>query len=457
MLENEKNISRDLGDELNIDLLELSGVFFRKLHIIILVGVLFAVLTFVGTIKFSSPPQYMSTTKMYVSIKQAEKITYSYRGLDYAELVKSSPVLEKVIDRLELDISTEALKAMIMVEVPQETRVITIRVTHSNPKMAKEIADTVREEAIIRIVQLDEVKSVDLVEEGNISENNLSPANPKRNAILGGFVGCLLVAGIIILKYIFDNTIKTPEDVKKHLGLSVLAVVPFRMKKNKINLGIKDYKTEEAFKTLRTNIMLTEMNHRVILVTSCTPNERKNEIFISLAKSVTESGKRVLMIDADLREPVFVGKGVADEGIKGLSHLLSGVAGTDEVIRNTQQEKLDVVMVGAVPENPAELLEQDRFEEFVNSMKKVYDYIIINTPPLGSVIDAAIVARVCDGVVWALSAGKISYKFARVIKNQIEKTKCPLLGVVLDDVDRNYDKYYSKYYGEYGKTGKVEK
>lgn len=221
------------------------------------------------------------------------------------------------------------------------------------------------------------------------------------------------------------------------------------MKQIKIDFGKKDYKTEESFKTLRTNIMLSGVEHKVIAITSCTPNEGKSTISLSLAKSLAESGKSVLLIDGDLRKSILAGRVKSNEEIKGLTHFLSGLADTNEILCRTQEEKLVVIMTGLVPPNPAELLGQKRFEALVNSAKKVYDYVIIDTPPLGSVIDAAVIARVCDGAVLVISSGEISYKFARVVKDQLEKTKCPILGVILNRVDMKNDKYYGKYYGRY--------
>lgn len=233
------------------------------------------------------------------------------------------------------------------------------------------------------------------------------------------------------------------------------------MKQIKVEFGKQDYKMAESFKTLRTNIMLSGVENKVIAVTSCTPNEGKSTISLSLAKSLAESGKNVLMIDADLRKSVLAGRVKTTDEVKGLSHFLSGLADTNDILLRTQEERLFVIMTGVVPPNPAELLGQKRFEALVNSAKKVYDYIIIDTPPLGSVIDAAVVARVCDGIVWVLSSGEISYKFARVIKNQIEKTKCPILGVILNKVDMKkdsyYGKYYGKYYGDYGQSNGKKK
>ena len=117
-----------------------------------------------------------------------------------------------------------------------------------------------------------------------------------------------------------------------------------------------------------------------------------------------------------------------------------------------------MTFAGPVPPNPAELLGSRRFEAFLDGARQAYDYVIIDAPPLGSVIDAAIIAKNADASVMVISAKTISYKFARVVKEQLEKADCPILGVVLNKVDmkqnKYYGKYYGNYYGNYGENGK---
>lgn len=211
----------------------------------------------------------------------------------------------------------------------------------------------------------------------------------------------------------------------------------------------QDYRTNESYKSLRTNIEFSGAENKVIAFTSCAPNEGKSTVSLMLAMSLAESGKKVLFVDADLRKSVMTGRYRVTEEVKGLSHFLSGQAEVREVMYKTQLPNLVVVFAGVIPPNPAELLGNKRFESFVASARKLYDYVIIDTPPLGSVIDSAIVGKVCDASVLVLAAGEISYKFARVVKNQMEKSGCPILGVVLNRVDMKQNKYYGKYYGKY--------
>ena len=221
-----------------------------------------------------------------------------------------------------------------------------------------------------------------------------------------------------------------------------------------LKLNEEDYRSNEAYKSLRTNIEFAGPENRVLAFTSCTENEGKSSVSLMLAKSLTETGKKVLFIDADLRKSVLFGKQKKAQKIKGLSHLLSGQAELKEVVCNTEYEGLHIIFAGPVPPNPAELAGGKRFESLVEQAREQYDYVIVDTPPLGSVIDAVIIARVCDATVLIVAANTVGYKFAQKVKAQLEQAQCKILGVVLNKVDmktdRYYGRYYGKYYGEYG-------
>lgn len=215
----------------------------------------------------------------------------------------------------------------------------------------------------------------------------------------------------------------------------------------------KDYRSNEAYKTLRTNLEFSGSDNKAIVLTSSTPNEGKSTVSIGLALALVESGKRVLFVDADLRKSVLVGRHRVTEEVKGLSHYLSGQADLNDVICRTQEPGLFVIFAGVVPPNPSELLGQKRFAHLIENAKANYDYVIIDAPPLGSVIDAAVISKVCDASVLVVAAKSVSYKFVRTVKEQLEKTGCPILGVVLNKVDMKQNKYYGKYYGNYYGNG----
>lgn len=213
-----------------------------------------------------------------------------------------------------------------------------------------------------------------------------------------------------------------------------------------------DRRTEEAFKTLRTNLQFCGKDIKSIALTSCTPNEGKTSVSLQLARSLSENGKRVLFIDGDLRKSVILSRCQIDQTVKGLSHYLSGQCAFTEAVYMTNVKNLHMIFAGPVPPNPAELLGSNAFKIVIEKMKTVYDYIIIDTPPLGSVIDAAVIANECDGSVLVVKSGEISRRFARKIVDQLRMADCPILGAILNSVDmkkNSYGNYYGKYYGKY--------
>lgn len=227
------------------------------------------------------------------------------------------------------------------------------------------------------------------------------------------------------------------------------------MKKINMVLEKKGYGSREAIKTLRTNIQFCGNDKQVILTTSCLPGEGKTSTTIDLACSIAEMGKSVILIDADMRKSVMASRLQVEGSVKGLSHFLSGQCTLADAIMSTNVPKLHLLLAGPFAPNPTELLETNRFKSMVESLRKVYDYILIDCPPMGMVIDAAIIAKQSDGAVIVVESAKTKYRLAQDVKNKLEYTGCPILGVVLNKVERKNNKgYYSKYYGkEYRKKG----
>lgn len=210
-----------------------------------------------------------------------------------------------------------------------------------------------------------------------------------------------------------------------------------------------DYFYEEAIKTLRTNIQFTGMDIKAIVITSCYPNEGKSDIAFQLAKEIGNMNKRVLLIDADIRKSSFVSRFQVKQKINGLSQYLSGQAERNEVIYTTNFQGLDIIFAGPVAPNPSELLEQNSFERLMEFARENYDYIILDTPPIGNLIDAAVVAKQCDGAIMVVESELVSRKVAWRAKEQLEMSGCHVLGAVLNKVDVRKDSYYSKYNSKY--------
>lgn len=222
------------NDEITIDLSELFMVLWSKAHIILLAGIVMALLAFVGT-KLLITPMYTSETKMYVLSKQDSSASVTYSDLqtgsqltkDYMELVKTRPVLEQVISKLGLKEEPEELAKRISVNTATETRIMSILVEDKDPTQAKKIANELREAVGVQITEIMDADSVNTVEEASLPLNPSSPSTMKNTAI-GGILGILIAVGVIVLIFVLDDTIKTPEDVEHYLGLNVLSSLPIK-------------------------------------------------------------------------------------------------------------------------------------------------------------------------------------------------------------------------------------
>lgn len=213
-----------------------------------------------------------------------------------------------------------------------------------------------------------------------------------------------------------------------------------------------DFKVREAFRTLRSNIQFCGSEFKTIVLTSCIPNEGKSYVSMMCAEAFAElDNKKVLLIDADLRKSVLKKRmRMNNRKSKGLSHFLSGQASLSEVILPSDRvENLDIIFAGPYPPNPSELLAGEMFRLGLQKLRDKYDYIIIDAPPIGSVIDAAIIAKEADGTVMVIAANTVSYRLAQGAKEQLEKTGCRILGAVLNQVNVKESKYYGNYYGGY--------
>lgn len=223
-----------------------------------------------------------------------------------------------------------------------------------------------------------------------------------------------------------------------------------------------DYAGSEAFNTLSTNLSFAGENIKKIMITSCHASEGKSYLSINLARALAQRGKRVALVDADLRRSMINSTyGVRFEhdksGGSGLSHFLAGMVGMDEVVYQTDITNMLMVPVGREVPNPLALLSGRHFEELLDTLTKMVDYVIVDAPPVGVVIDAAEIAKVCDGTIIAVHYNDVRRQELLDVKQQIEQSGCPILGTVLNQVD--YDNYLGRkyYYKSYYKYSRYKK
>ena len=218
---------------------------------------------------------------------------------------------------------------------------------------------------------------------------------------------------------------------------------------------VKDYRLTEGLNQLKTNLAFCGKDIKVITITSSAQNEGKSSVAFDLSKTMAEGGKKILMVDADLRKSVLAAKYHIQGIDKGLSHYLTGQAEIEDIIYETETEGFYLSVAGPLSPDPTSLLDSDQFQKFIDKVREDYDYVIIDAPPLGVVIDAAIIGKYCDGAVLVIEQGVIKRKVVQDVIKQLKRGKVRILGAVLNKVDERigaygaYDyKYSYSYYGD---------
>ncbi|ADQ45261.1 capsular exopolysaccharide family [Caldicellulosiruptor kronotskyensis 2002] len=206
----------------------------------------------------------------------------------------------------------------------------------------------------------------------------------------------------------------------------------------------------ESYRMLRTNIQYSSLDKpiKTIVVTSTGPSEGKTVTCANLAVVMAQAGSKVLVIDADLRRPA-IHKVFGVSNKVGLTNLLVENKNFEEIVQKDGVEGLDLITSGPIPPNPAELLGSKKFENFLNTISQSYDYIIIDTPPCGSLTDAAIIGRIVDGVILVAAAGEVQIEAIQQAKENLQKVNANIIGVVLNKVKRQTSSYYYYYYYYY--------
>lgn len=365
------------------------------------------------------------------------------------------------------------LAAKIALAEREELRVTDIDQAHKELVASRNTAKTEYEDVRKRYQKV----SMEL----QVATNNiriLDPAvsavqvRPRRLLILGGaLVMAFLLA--LLLAFLVENAdvrIRGWADLEERLGLKVLGVLPVIVKEDKkldpATPRNRDFfmhlnpnsAVAEAYRTLRTNLLFmgTDRPMHTLLVTSAAPSEGKSTVSINTAISIAASGKKVLLVEADMRRPRFA-KSFSLESHRGLSTwLVAGGAG-EAHIQTSSVEGVDVLVCGPLPPNPAELLHSKRFDAILGEMKESYDTVIFDSPPVLPVSDALSLANRLDGCIVVVRAGRTTRHMVRDCKRQLAAVRAPVLGAVLNHQEQprrgKYGGNYGVRYGGYGYSG----
>jgi capsular exopolysaccharide synthesis family protein len=410
----------------------------------------------------SLPRQYTSDVTLYVSLQgeaadsdsayQASQLAKE-RVVSYAPLLKDERITQPVIDRLQLGVTPAQLASRITVTVQPDTVVLSAAVTDTSPERAAAIANALAEEFVGLVNDLEQpIGSRASTTPGQpappppakIGVQIIRPATPNPVAVspnslfnlaLGAALGLLLGIGAAFLRNARDTTVRAPRRIEALAGAPVLASVAADRdaRRHPVTLGAHPGSAQvEAYRKLRTNLLFLEPGkpHRVIVVTSPSVGEGKSTAACNLALALADAGNRVVLIDVNLRRPQveqYLGIGPT----AGVVNVLAGRIPLRRAVGRWVEGGLDVLTAGPVPFNPSELLASRATAALLDEVRQHYDFVILDTPAILPVTDAATVAARADGVVLVVRYGRTVEEQVTGAVTALDAVQAPLLGVVL--------------------------
>lgn len=375
----------------------------------------------------------------------------------YTKIIKSKLVLDQVISETGITYTAEELGQNVAVEAYENTEMLKISVTDSDPELSASIANSIAQVfsgEVAKIYQMNNISVIDIAQvPEEVSNNTLT-----RDFFIALFISIFGSIGVIFIIYYFDDSIKLTDDLEEEIGMPVIAKV-FKSdigskNRGKVELLVQKYPksvVSESIKTLRTNLQFSSVDSelKTILVTSSIPGEGKSFISANLAISFTQTDKKVLIVDCDMRKGrqhrIF-----KLSNTKGLSNLLiDDMTNYKDYINKTSIKNLCVITRGTVPPNPSELLNSNKNSELIKILKSKFDIIIFDGVPCNGLPDSIIMSKLVDKVLIVSSESVTPRSVLESTKKQLKNVEAPVAGDVLNNVNRKNSKY-GKYYGYYG-------
>ncbi|GAA0351015.1 polysaccharide biosynthesis tyrosine autokinase [Actinoallomurus spadix] len=436
-------------------------------HLVLLVGFLLLGAGVAQLVTSLQPTTYESKASVFVSVsQQARGLDQAYQGTlfsqqqvrSYADLVTTPKVTAPVIRDLRLHLRPEKLAKRLKVDVPVDTVLLNITARDTDPAMAARIVNSVTHYLITAVADVEGPQPgrsptvrVQVVRPGAVPKEPSSP-KPVLNVSLGLVLGA--IAGVLagMLKEALDTRIDVASDAAAASGLPIVGEIAYERAARKRSLV---YDTDplgmraEGFRKLRTNLRFINVDRppRTIVVSSPLEGDGKSSVALNLAFCLAQDGARVVIVDADLRRPTVASSlGLVEEA--GLTSVLSGQASVADVIQRAERgSTIKVLTSGPVPPNPSELLGTKRMQSLIQELRADADYVIIDSPPLIPVTDAAVIAPSSDGVVLVVRSGRTKREELRTAAKSVDAVNGSTLGVIVNMTKPKHDRY--RYYGGY--------
>ena len=472
-----------------IDLIGLFFAIIEKFWLVAICAILGALV--MGWLAGRSGTTYTATAKLFIVDTSSGSINISNLQLgtvltmDYQEVFKTWEVHEMVIEELELPYSYGQMQSMLTVSNPEDTRILYITVRFPDAKMAADIANAYAKAAktfIINTMRGEEPSDFSIALEPSTGYR----VSKSSRMMMGFMLGSVLAVGLITFRFVLDNRPRSPETIETYGGIPTLAVFPARGKKNTdrkyassdampatempmleiSQFPANDLVSHEAMNTLCTNLSYCGTGVRKVMITSRYAGEGKSYVSMNLMRTLASLGRRVVLVDTDLRASGIQSDyhlRYSTERHYGLSEYLSGHCNLNEVLYQTNLPGAYMVPAGHEAPNPLQLLDTEDMKNLVEWLSTQFDMVLIDTPPVGVLVDAVAMAKFCDGALLVVGYRKGNQNEIGDAVRHIKQTGCKMLGAVLNGVKfrslSNKHYYYSseRYSGHYSKRYKYGK
>lgn len=447
-----------------IDIKRIIEIIFSKKLIITLIILLSVTLGYVYSYYYKKPEYKSSVTILLVADenKTDKSLTQTDVNLNnglistYSSIAKSSSILQKTIQNLNLDIPVSKLEKNVEAKQIDNTQFLEISVKNENPERAKNIANELAEVFTEQIKEIYNLQNISIVDKAETEEKPCN-INHMKDMIIFGFAGIVLSIIIVMIIYMFDDTVKDQKDIEKNIKLRTIGTLP--VDREKTELIVENNPKSpivESIKTIRTNILYSTRKNS-ILVTSCKEKEGKSWVINNLAVTFAQTGKRVILVDANLRQENNKNEIFNIEKCEGLSDFIREISEDQmenlekarKYIKETSIPNLHIMQNGTIPPNPAELISSKNMKRLVNLLKNMYDIVLIDGTSSILVADSIALSSMVDSTILVAENRKTKINDLKKVKKLIEDVNGNILGVILNRVDVQSGKYYGKKYGYY--------
>jgi capsular exopolysaccharide synthesis family protein len=437
------------------------GSLLRRWHFVV-AGLILGGGTALGLLQVLTPT-YTSNIQLFVTTSGITDLATAAQGgefsqqrtASYAQLIQGRDLAARVIEELDLDLTTGELLDRLSVSVLPDTVLLDVTVTDTSAERALAVAESIGEQFAALVGQLETPKggSEPSVQVSVVATPQLpdAPSSPQVVPTLaaGLVLGFLLGAVVAVVRDRLDTSIRSEAAIAETAGVPTLGVVPHA---DAEELGAADLGAgpfAEAYRLVRTNLQFVSVDThpRVLMITSADQGEGKTTTSIHLAHALVQTGLRVLLVEADLRRPRVTSYLGLIAGA-GLTNVLTGTATADEVLQPVGSGALSVLAAGPLPPNPSELLSSDAMRNLLATASDSWDLVLVDAAPLLPVADAAGLAALVDGVVVAVRWGQTREDGLRRSKELLDRAGARLLGCVLTFAPRRAGGPYTYGYGE---------